>query len=93
MKNRWLGILIVGFGAICTGIAGANNFATVATLRFFLGAFEAGVFPGMIFFMSFWYKPEERATRIAVFLCSATLAGAFGGYVQTFRRPMDVEVS
>ncbi|KAH6679971.1 major facilitator superfamily domain-containing protein [Plectosphaerella plurivora] len=79
--SRWLGILIVCFGAICTGIAGANSFATVAVLRFFLGAFEAGVFPGMIFFMSFWYKPEERATRIAVFLCSATMAGAFGGAI------------
>lgn len=70
---------MIGFGGFCAGIAGTHTFATVAVLRFFLGAFEAGVFPGMIFFMSFWYKPEERATRIAVFLCSATLAGAFGG--------------
>lgn len=35
----------------------------------------------MIYYFSFWYKPEERAVRIAAFLCSATLAGAFGGYV------------
>jgi MFS family permease len=48
-------------------------------MRFFLGASEAGIFPGMIFYLSFWYKPEERATRITAFLCSATLAGAFGG--------------
>jgi hypothetical protein len=34
----------------------------------------------MIFYFSFWYKPEERAGRIAVFLCSATLSGAFGGW-------------
>lgn len=79
MDYSWLGILIVGFGAFCTGIAGTHNFAQITVLRFFLGAFEAGVFPGMIFYMSFWYKPEERATRIAFFLCSATLAGAFGG--------------
>jgi MFS family permease len=80
--SRWLGFLIIGFGGICAGIAGTKNFAGVAALRFFLGAFEAGVFPGMIFYLSFWYKPEERATRIAVFLCSATLAGAFGGYAR-----------
>jgi MFS family permease len=48
-------------------------------LRFVLGMFEAGVFPGMIFYLSFWYGPRERASRIAIFLCSATLAGAFGG--------------
>jgi MFS family permease len=77
--NRWLGFLIVSFGAWCTGIAGAKNFSTLSALRFFLGASEAGIFPGMIFYLSFWYKPEERATRIAVFTCSATLAGAFGG--------------
>ncbi|KIW88700.1 uncharacterized protein Z519_10746 [Cladophialophora bantiana CBS 173.52] len=75
----WLGFLVFSFGAICCGIAGTTNFAGVTALRFFLGAAEAGIFPGMIFFMSFWYKPEERATRIAIFLCSATLAGAFGG--------------
>lgn len=50
-------------------------------MRFFLGAAEAGVFPGMIYYFSFWYKPEERALRIATFLSSASLAGAFGGYV------------
>jgi MFS family permease len=76
---RWLGIIVICFGAFCAGIAGSKNFSTLTTLRFFLGAAEAGVFPGMIFYLSFWYKPEERATRIAGFLCSATLAGAFGG--------------
>ncbi|KAL6694130.1 major facilitator superfamily domain-containing protein [Trichoderma pleuroticola] len=79
--NYWLGFLVIGFGAFCTAIAGANSFTSTSALRFFLGAFEAGIFPGMVFFMSFWYKAEERATRIALFLCSATLAGAFGGAI------------
>lgn len=77
--NRWIGILVIAFGALCAGIAGTHNFAGVTALRFFLGASEAGSFPGLIFYFSLWYKPEERATRIAAFLCSATLAGAFGG--------------
>ncbi|RSM06216.1 hypothetical protein CEP52_005851 [Fusarium oligoseptatum] len=79
--KRWLGFLVFAFGAFCMGIGGAQNFATVSALRFFLGAAEAGVFPGMIYYLSFWYKPEERAFRIAAFLCSATLAGAFGGCI------------
>ncbi|CAO2649961.1 Nn.00g012530.m01.CDS01 [Neocucurbitaria sp. VM-36] len=77
--NRWIGTLVITFGAICAGIAGTHNFAGVAALRFLLGAAEAGSFPGLIFYFSLWYKQEERATRIAVFLCSATMAGAFGG--------------
>ncbi|KAJ4029087.1 hypothetical protein NW756_014468 [Fusarium oxysporum] len=77
--TRWLGILVFSFGVFCTAIGGAQNVATLSALRFFLGAAEAGVFPGMIYYFSFWYRPEERATRIAAFLCSATLSGAFGG--------------
>lgn len=38
--------MVVSFGAFCAGIGGTHNFAGVAALRFFLGAAEAGVFPG-----------------------------------------------
>lgn len=48
-------------------------------LRFLLGAAEAGVFPGMLFYIGFWYGPRERGLRIAIFICSVTLSGAFGG--------------
>ncbi|KAL5044346.1 hypothetical protein BDW71DRAFT_215719 [Aspergillus fruticulosus] len=79
--HRWLGFLVVAFGALCTGIGFTHTFTELAVLRFFLGAAEAGVFPGMIFYFTFWYKPSERAIRIAIFMCSATLSGAFGGAI------------
>ncbi|EON97548.1 putative mfs transporter protein [Phaeoacremonium minimum UCRPA7] len=79
--RRWLAFLVVAFGTFCAGIGGTTNAAGVTALRFFLGAAEAGVFPGMIYYFSFWYRPEERASRIAAFLCSATLSGAFGGCI------------
>lgn len=44
--DRWISFLVVSFGSICAGIGGTHNFAGVAALRFFLGAAEAGVFPG-----------------------------------------------
>ena len=81
IDNRWLAFLVLGFGAVCAGIGGSKNVETLMALRFLLGMFEAGVFPGVIFYLSFWYGPRERASRIAIFLCSATLAGAFGGKI------------
>lgn len=45
--HRWLGFLVVAFGAFCTGIGFSHTFNELAVLRFFLGAAEAGVFPGM----------------------------------------------
>ena len=39
------------------------------------------MYPGLVFYLTFWYRPEERSLRIAVFLASASLAGAFGGSI------------
>lgn len=47
---RWLGFLVIAFGAFCTGIGFTHNFAGLAALRFLLGAAEAGAFPGMYYF-------------------------------------------
>jgi MFS family permease len=47
--------------------------------RFFLGVAEAGLFPGVVFYLSMWYKRNEQHYRIALFFSAASLAGAFGG--------------
>lgn len=39
------------------------------------------MYPGLVFYLTFWYRPEERSLRIAVFLANASLAGAFGGSI------------
>lgn len=69
------------WGAVTAGLAGARNFSTVAALRFILGAAEAGLFPGFVFYLTFWYRKSERSLRVAIILASATLAGAFGGAI------------
>jgi hypothetical protein len=42
--SRWIAILMFGWGACSTGLAGAHNYATVTGVRFLLGVFEAGLF-------------------------------------------------
>ena len=39
------------------------------------------MYPGLVFYLTFWYRPEERSLRIATFLANASLAGAFGGSI------------
>ena len=41
----------------------------------------SGMYPGLVFYLTFWYRPEERSLRIAIFLSCASLAGAFGGSI------------
>ena len=47
--------------------------------RVFLGLTEAGLFPGVTYYISLWYPRADRAMRIAMFFSAATVAGAFGG--------------
>lgn len=47
--------------------------------RVFLGLTEAGLFPGVTYYISLWYPRADRAMRIAIFFSAATVAGAFGG--------------
>ncbi|EXF75739.1 major facilitator superfamily transporter [Colletotrichum fioriniae PJ7] len=79
--SRWLAFLMFSWGSVTIGLGGANSFATVTGVRFLLGVFEAGLFPGLVYYLTFWYKHDERSVRVAMILASATLAGAFGGAI------------
>jgi MFS family permease len=70
-----------GIITICT--AAVTTYGGLLTVRLFLGLAEAGFFPGMMMYLCFWYKPEERATRMAIFASSVSVAGAFGGLLAT----------
>jgi len=79
--SRWIALLMFTWGALTMGIAGVTNYKGLAALRFLLGAVEAGLFPGLVYFLTFWYKPSERSVRVALILASSSLAGAFGGAI------------
>ncbi|KAF7322123.1 MFS domain-containing protein [Mycena kentingensis (nom. inval.)] len=79
--SRWIAFLMFAWGAVTIGISGSKNFATVTVTRFLLGVFEVGLFPGLVYYLTFWYRTEERSMRVAIILASATLAGAFGGAI------------
>ncbi|CAG8571722.1 8016_t:CDS:2, partial [Scutellospora calospora] len=56
-----------------------KNFSQLMVTRFLLGIFESGLFPGIIFYLTKWYKKSEQNYRIGVFFSGATIAGAFNG--------------
>ncbi|KAL2176537.1 major facilitator superfamily domain-containing protein [Thermothelomyces heterothallicus CBS 202.75] len=79
--SRWLAFLMFSWGAITMGMSGVRSFSATAGVRFLLGAAEAGLFPGLVYYLTFWYRADERSVRVAFILASATLAGAFGGAI------------
>lgn len=69
----------LGFGvcSICTAFV--HNFSQAAAVRFLLGMFEAGMMPGIAYYLSRWYRRSELTFRLGLYIVMAPLAGAFGG--------------
>ncbi|KAK9447748.1 major facilitator superfamily domain-containing protein [Limtongia smithiae] len=81
LPNRWIAIIMFIWGMLCMCMAATKTFGQITAIRFLIGVSEAGLFPGFVYFLTFWYRPEERSLRVAMILASATLAGAFGGVI------------
>jgi len=72
-------VIVVLWGIImmCTGFV--TNFAGLLSMRILLGGFEAGLFPGVTWYISTLYPRRAIQLRIGMFFSAATIAGAFGG--------------
>ncbi|KAL6850596.1 hypothetical protein ACO1O0_007720 [Amphichorda felina] len=75
----WLPTLAVLWGIVSTLMGLVHNYEGFLASRFFLGVTESGLFPGVVFYFSMWYRRRERQFRISLFFSGAALAGAFGG--------------
>lgn len=62
-----------------TSMGLCHNWSGLMAARFFLGLTEAGLFPGINFYLSCWYKRDELGIRAAIFFSAAALSGSFGG--------------
>ena len=77
--KTWLPTLTLVWGIVATLLGVTQNMAGFFVARFVLGMTESGLFPGVVFYLSMWYKREEQHYRISLFFSAASLAGAFGG--------------
>ncbi|KAF2792887.1 MFS general substrate transporter [Melanomma pulvis-pyrius CBS 109.77] len=73
--------LMLGWGSMALLQCAAHNFAGLLVLRLLLGAFEAGFFAGVVFYLTLFYTRGELGFRIAIFFGSALLAAAFSGLI------------
>ncbi|CRK04390.1 hypothetical protein BN1708_009662 [Verticillium longisporum] len=69
----------LAFGAISIATGFVQSQAALCGVRFLLGIFEAGMLPGIAYYLSRWYQRAELTFRLSLYMVMAPLAGAFGG--------------
>ncbi|KAF4253329.1 hypothetical protein KXW65_001449 [Aspergillus fumigatus] len=67
------------WGLVTTLQSQVHNYSGLLACRFFLGLLEGGLFPGIVLFLSNFYRRHELQVRIALFFSAASLSGAFSG--------------
>jgi len=69
------------WGLASVGMMFVSSPAHFYLLRFLLGVFEAGFFPGIVLYLTFWFPANRRAAVLSVFFAGVAVAGVFGGLV------------
>jgi len=87
--SRWLPFIMVCWGVVMTLMGIVQNFTGLWVARLFLGVAEAGLFPGVAYYLTMWYCRHEIQFRQAMFFSAASIAGAFSGLLAFAISKMD----
>jgi len=74
----WIARIMITWGLMSAAFMFVKTPAMFYVMRFLLGAFEAGFYPGVILYMTYWFPARRRARIIALFMSAIPVAGIFG---------------
>jgi D-galactonate transporter len=74
----WIARIMITWGLLSALFVFVKTPFWFYTLRFLLGAAEAGFYPGVILYLTYWYPDRRRAAIVATFMAAIPVAGIFG---------------
>ncbi|MEZ2353166.1 MFS transporter [Caballeronia sp. RCC_10] len=77
--RKWIARIMLSWGVLSGMMIFVKTPAAFYALRFFLGVAEAGFFPGIILYLTYWYPSSRRAKITALFMTGIPIAGVIGG--------------
>jgi MFS transporter, ACS family, tartrate transporter len=80
----WIARIMIVWGLISSGMMFVTSPGTFYLLRFLLGAAEAGFFPGIILYLTYWFPTARRSRTVALFMTAPPLSGIVGGPLSGF---------
>ena len=83
--RKWLARIIFTWGLVCVLTGFIQSAEQFYAARFFLGLAEAGFFPGVIVYLSHWFRYQDRAKAVAMFMTAVPvaniIASPISGYI------------
>jgi MFS family permease len=76
--RRWIARIMVSWGVVASLMAFVDSAGTLYALRVLLGIAEAGFFPGIMLYLTWWLPRAQRVQLIGAFLVAIPLSSAFG---------------
>ncbi|MEJ8851306.1 MFS transporter [Variovorax rhizosphaerae] len=80
----WIARILVSWGVLATLSAFVQNATQLYILRFLLGVAEAGFFPGIIVYLTYWFRSKELATTVALFTAAIPVSYIIGAPMSTW---------
>jgi D-galactonate transporter len=74
----WIARIMLVWGLISAATMFVRSTTTFYIMRFLLGAAEAGFFPGIVLYLTYWYPSRERARTVTLFATGGLMAGVVG---------------
>ncbi|MDR3565262.1 MAG: MFS transporter [Negativicutes bacterium] len=85
----WISLILFVWGLVATGMAWVQGPNSFLMMRFILGAAEAGFFPGIILYLTYWFPARYRGRIISQFMLAIPLALAIGSPFSTWLMELD----
>ena len=77
----WIACILITWGAVATLTGFAHTAHQLYVVRFLLGLAEAGYYPGIVLYLTYWFRQKEQAQAIALFLTGLPVASILGAPV------------
>ena len=79
--RRWIARILVSWGIIAAAMSLVGGPVSFYVMRFLLGVAEAGFFPGIILYLTFWFPARERARIISLLMAAVPISTVIGAPV------------
>jgi D-galactonate transporter len=77
--GRWIARIMITWGILSAATMFVNSAMSFYVVRFLLGVAEAGFFPGIILYLTYWFPAARRGRATSLFLTAVAMAGIIGG--------------